>query len=333
MSRSIDYAAHPIYDLLCPIEVQAMLSFTKGKPIALICGGHYDKRLLRLTEDQAEPDRKVEEEDIFDLLGPEDLLRDEAGTRKTLRTIDQRKLERAIRMHQAPIDEHLISSYARATAKLQHQLKKEFSTDSGTLVMLPDPASERVYIAGKSGSGKSCLAALYMNEYLRMFPDRRVYLVSRHEDEKTYAAVPHEVVPLETFEEAEKGERVFELEELANSLVVFDDCDNVQNKKITEGVKMLSDDLISNGRKYGIYVLTLQHQLMNYKETRNILNEVQRVVFFNTATNYHTGRFLKMYAGLDPKQVKRVHDIKSRWTMIDMGVPRHVIHQNGAFIL
>ena len=176
-----------------------MLSFTKGKPIALICGGYYDKRLLRLTEDQETADRTVEGEDIFDLLGPDDLLRNEPGTRKTLRTVDQRKLERAIRMHQAPIDEHLIGSYARATAKLNNQLKKEFSTDSGTLVVLPDPMSERVYIAGKSGSGKSCLAALYMNEYIRMFPDRRVYLVSRHEDEKTYAAVPHEVIPLENF--------------------------------------------------------------------------------------------------------------------------------------
>jgi hypothetical protein len=310
-----------------------MLSFTKGKPIALVCGGHYDKRILRLAEDDGPTDRKVEEEDIFDLLSPDDLLREGPTSRKTLRTLDQRKLEKAIRMHQEPLDGHLIGAYGRATAKLETQLKKEFSTDSGTLVIIPDPEPERVYIAGKSGSGKSCLAALYMNEYLRMFPDRRVILVSRHEGEKAYTEIPHEVVPLEVFEDIEKGERAFELDELANSLVVFDDCDNVQNKKMTEGVKLLSDDLISNGRKYNIHTMWLNHQLMEYSKTRNLLNEANKVIFFNSGSNYHIQQYLNRYVGLTKKQIEVVLAIRSRWTMIALTLPMYIMYEHGAFLL
>jgi hypothetical protein len=310
-----------------------MLSFTEGKPIALICGGKYDRRVLRLTEEKDEPDRTVADEDMFDILAAEDLMRQPGTTRKTLRTIDQKKLERAILTGQEPIDELLVGPYHRARAKIGTSLKKEFSMEQGTMVILPDPQSERIFIAGKSGSGKSCLAALYMNEYLRMFPDRHVFLVSRHEGEKAYAQVPHEVLPLDDFEEAEKGERVYELEDLKDSLIVFDDCDNVQNKRIQEGVKLLSDDLISNGRKYNIHVVWLNHQLMDYSRTRNLLNEANKVIFFNSGSNYHIQQYLTRYVGLNKQQIEVVLALRSRWTMVSLTLPMYIMYEHGAFLL
>jgi|SRR5579872_8323 len=352
-----------------------MFSFTTGRPIAAIAGGPYDKRVLRVTEETAEPSREIapprparaphmtmvmrareaiaerdpdefeeydeetdedeetddEEpagEDIDAVLEPADF-KYYMAKYKAMNVRDRECLKRALVGQHEPDDPRLIPMWQRASATIQEKLKKQFDPQAGEMVVLPDEKPERVYVAGQSGSGKSCWAALYMNEYARMFPRNRIVLITTHENEQAYRHIPHvEIKADETL--AENPPNVTDLK---NALVVFDDCDNISIKRVGEAMRRFNDDLIANGRKYGVHVMTLQHQLTNYKDTRNLLNEAQRVVFFNTATHYHTGRYLKTYVGLDNQQIKRIHGVKSRWTMIDLGVIKHVVHQNGAFIL
>ena len=215
-------------------------------------------------------------------------------------------------------------------ALIQHAMKEtDFKVPDGELIIIPSIETERMYIAGKSGCGKSTIAARYMVEYLKMFPDRRVILFSRHHEEKAYENIPHTAIELND----ELVESPIDLTEIKNSLIVFDDTDNLQDKRIKKALQALNDDIISNGRKYNIHCLTLAHQLLNYKESRNLLNEANRVVFFNNGTTYHIKNYLTKYAGIDAQLMRKILGLKSRWTLISLGYPMYILHEHGAFLI
>ena len=207
---------------------------------------------------------------------------------------------------------------------------KSFKLDSGEFFIKPTLETERIYIAGKSGSGKSYLSAMYIREYKEMFPDRNVILLSTHSKEKAYQ--PFNVLQIDLGEEFIKNPPT--LNELRDSLVIFDDCDNLQNKKLQSAVNGVNNDLISNGRKYNIHVVSLAHQLMDYARTRHLLNEANRVIFFLTGGGaYHVRRYLKVYAGLEPSAIKKIMSLRSRWVCLGLNIPTYYLSQNEIGIL
>jgi hypothetical protein len=304
-----------------------MLSFRNGTAIARVEGGELDGKVLKITEDRDEPDRAPPPA-LLDLLDEDDLSR--PGSRKLLKARDRLALSLALSRGDLPQDPSLLAVYENGRRKINDRMKYEITLNSGCFQMLP-PAegTERMYIAGKSGSGKSYLACFYMLEYLRIHPTHKIVLFSRHEEEKTYQHIPHVAVKLDE----EFTKEPIDVKVLTNTLCCFDDCDNIQDKKILTAIRRLNDDLISNGRKYGISTLTLAHQLMNYSHTRNLLNEANRVVFLKTGSSYHIARYLKVYAGMDKQQIEKILAIKSRWTCISHSIPGYVLHETGAFII
>ena len=317
---------------------KTMFSFKKGLAIARVEGGELDGKVLKITEDAEQPDRerppaRSDGLAMLDLLDESDLA--QPGSRKHLKARDRLALALALSRGDLPQDPALLAVYENGRRKIGDRLKYEINLSSGCFQMLPpNPTdggiqTERMLIAGKSGVGKSWVACFYMLEYLRIHPTNKIVLFSRHEEEKTYQHIPHLAVKLDE----EFTKEPTDITIIKNCLVVFDDCDALPDKRIMLAVKRLNDDLINNGRKYGISVLTLSHHLLNYSATRNLLNEANRVVFFNSGSSYHIKRYLKVYAGLDEPQIKKVLAIKSRWTCISLGIPGYILHETGAFIL
>lgn len=272
-----------------------------GTPIAVVSGGKHDSSIIRLSTDQ-----KPE-------CAPEIQTAAFESTLETVKNLSKRDRNALLR------------ALAAATCG-----SKAIEVADGMVIVTPSLESERVLIAGKSGSGKSTIAALYMYEYLRMFPDRRIILISRHDGEKAYARVKHQQLPLESFA---TDEEPLELTDLANSLIVFDDTDNLQDKQIAESVKRLNEDLISNGRKYGIHVVTIVHQLMNYKATRNLILEANKVFVFPAGAAHQVRQFLEKYGGLEPDAIKKIFKLQSRWVMLSQTVPQYVVYEHGAYIV
>lgn len=304
-----------------------MISFNSGKKVAVVCGGKYDgKEIYIKSEENNEPDRSLEDEDLFELLDDDDF---NMNKYKKFPYKDRKKLEKALKQKMEPLDEYLVSKYNSLSNKLDTSLKKEFNIETGVMVPIPSEESERIYIAGKAGSGKSYLAALYAYEYHRMYPKNKIIIFTKHEKEKNYKLIPHK----EILHDNEMLLEPIDITLLSNSLVIFDDCDHVQNKIVEKNLRSLNNDLITAGRKYKTYVLTIQHQLMDYKETRNLLNEANKVVFFNSGSKYHITRYLKVYAGLDPNVIKKILALRSRWTMISLDIPSYILHEHGIFIV
>jgi hypothetical protein len=200
----------------------------------------------------------------------------------------------------------------------------------GSFIIHPSETPERVYIAGPSGAGKSTITAQYIREWCEMYPKRSVFLFSTHDGERAYEELSVTQIDLDQdFLDDPPG-----LAELKESLVIFDDCDNLQDKGLQKAVQAVNNDLLANGRKHGIYTITLNHQISDYSRTRTQLNEANRVVVFpNAGATYHLTRFLKVYAGMDKVQIKKFLDTSSRWACLGTTIPGYVVTENECYLV
>lgn len=311
-----------------------------GRAVAVVAGGSHDGTVIRITEESEEA--VTPQRDIHEVLDEGDFKLDPEKVK--LLSLEQRKQlfaaiiagdfdsdsdEESDLPQRRVVHREMTPACSRVARTYKDKSKYEFRLDDGKMVVLPNRETERVFVAGKSGAGKSCFSASYIREYQEMFPDRRVFLFSTHDGEKAYERLEHIAIVLdEGFVDNPPS-----LDDLKNSLCVFDDCDALQDKKLLAAVDALNLDLINNGRKYGISVVTLAHQLMEYKRTRGQLNEANRVVFFPQGSAYHNQRFLKVYAGLNAEWVKKILAERSRWICLDLRLPQSYVTENAVVII
>jgi hypothetical protein len=212
--------------------------------------------------------------------------------------------------------------------------------------IMPTKHTENVYVAGPNGSGKSWIIGRYARTFQRLFPGRTIILFCRRADDPAYDDVQREEIVLDSSELAEKGKTIEDITEqiaevsksiknFANSLVIFDDVDNLTDKKLLRAVHALCADLLSNGRKEGISVVYVSHVMLNSHQTRAILTEANKVYFFPQSSGTRAiGRFLKEYSGLENDQVKEILSIDdSRWVMISRVAPRYIASEKSIFLI
>ena len=299
-----------------------MISLKKGNPVAVICTGKDEGKKIFIADDTGASELK---QDPLELFGNNEL----APSKKPITAAHRRAIRTALLDERYDYPPELEDHMEILRREYDKKNRYEYRTDSETLCVYPAKGSERVFVAGKSGSGKSTFTAQYIREYTEMYPKRNVFLISTHEEEKAYKILPINQIPLdETFLTSPPT-----LTNLQQSLVVFDDTDNLQDKSLQHAVQSLNNDLLANGRKYEIHVITLAHQLMDYSRSRTLLNEANRVVFFNGGSAYHVQRYLKVYAGLQPKQIRRILDSRSRWTCMGLTIPNYVITEHEVYVL
>jgi len=186
-------------------------------------------------------------------------------------------------------------------------------------------------IMGPSNSGKSTYVALYLKNYKKAYPKNKIYVFSKLTSDPAFDNLNPKYVPitLENF-----VINPIQIEELADSVCVFDDIDVITDKILRTAVQTLRDQALEVGRHSRISVCATSHQLMNYKLTRSLLNEAQKVTFFpKSGSSYHIRTFLKTYGGLDKKQIDRIMDLPSRWVTIHKCYPMYIMYQQGCYLL
>ena len=204
------------------------------------------------------------------------------------------------------------------------------------LIPSPDPKKREVYyIAGASGSGKSHIAKGLAEQYMKQFPDRAVYLISKLEQDDTLDSMkgqkcvrlkPAKLVetPIKTTEDMEK---------LRDSMVIFDDYDSFTGKE-AKTIQQLMDDIATMGRHMNITMLCLTHYLTNYSKTRLLLTESTNIVVYPLSTGNHSLNYLlKTYVGLEKDEISHLKRGGSRWVMIHKNYPCFCVTENEAFML
>jgi len=210
--------------------------------------------------------------------------------------------------------------------------RKEINiSDKGKMVPLPNfETRDTFYLAGPSGSGKSFLASMIINEYQKVFKNNPFYILSKIEDDKAL----DKLKPIRIELNEELIEDPIQPEEFTDSIVLFDDIDTISNTKMLKQLQQLKDSLLECGRHYNAYVLTTAHNMTNNKATKMSLLESYNVCFFpKMGDEYHIRRYLKEYAGLNKEQIEKIYNLPSRWILHHKRAPNYILHEKGIYLI
>lgn len=213
--------------------------------------------------------------------------------------------------------------------------------DEGKIIPLPNTNnSEVLYIGGPRDSGKSYYTTQYIKEFQKCFPDKDIFLFSRVEEDGNLdkiEGITRIKLDMKLLKEIDTKET------LNNSICIFDDIDTGSDKKICEKLIQIRDDVIKCGRDQknndarignDIYCVCTNHQITDYKKTRDLLNECTSItVFPKSGSTYGITRALKLYCGLSKNNIERILSLPSRWVTIYRRYPIYCIYEKGCYLL
>ena len=202
---------------------------------------------------------------------------------------------------------------------------KEIEIHDGKIIVFPDPSKPtRFYAGGPSGSGKSTVEANWVRQYQRMNPDNKIFLFKRDDtfDPAYFGIDIEEPISAKT-----------DLDELEDSMLIFDDIEEIQDEEERANVKHLLKDALKNGRKKNISVTCSNHLLYDRNKTRDMLYQCDKLVVFPGSSNYMIENLCKKYVGMGKQAIDKVLRFPSRWVLINKSYPQHVIYETGAYIL
>lgn len=300
-----------------------MLSFKEGgRKIAKVKGGNNDGKFIYLKDEKDEQDIEL---DISKLS------KDFFKSHKKMKKGDILKLKKALKEQNPPKEEELIEVYMEALEDIRKQVRNEIRISGGKLIPLPNKLIvEKIYISAPSGAGKSTWCGNWLNEFKKMFKEDEIYVFSTIGYDKVLDI--HDPIRISINEDLLTDP--IAPEEIEQSICIFDDVDTIKNPKIRNNICGLRDWLLEQGRHFNIRMLMTSHLLMNYKDTRRILNEATAVCFFpRCGSAYHIKRFLKQYGGLEKQQIKRILNLPSRWVCLYKTYPMYIMYEKGVYLL
>ena len=281
-----------------------MLSLTKGRPIAKIIGGNYDGELLGLVMEHQRDE--------------ECCLCEDCGKKCRKRPCCKRC--------KVKLDSDEVSNLGDAIVLTE-----------GKLIPLPNVDSRSVdFIAGPSGSGKSTCAVNLATIFKKVFPEKDIYLFSRTDFKND--PVFRDLHPIQIkIDESLLDKPIDITQELkGGALIIFDDCNTLQNDKLKKEIDKLMNDIMEIGRKLGIWIIITNHLVIpsEKKMARTVLNEMHTLTVFPKSGSAQQIRYcLKTYFGLPEKQIQEILNLPSRWVMINKSYPQFVIHEKGAYLI
>ena len=254
--------------------------------------------------------------------------------------------------------------YKRCIKVLERIYEKElFIKDDNVFPELNLNAHQSLFISGPSGSGKSYYVGQMLRQIRKKEPNRPIYIISKVEVDGCYDELNakvqddikegspeyEELTKNDIIRIATKGSDGFDafvsdkhrvaslkIEDLKNSVVVFDDTNTVIDKGIALGIRKLLDDILDTGRHYDIILMATTHLIQDYIYTRKLLSECTAITVFPNTNWPSVVKFFKNNAGLSPNQIDKIRAVSkySRWiTYNRASVPNYVIHEKGVFVL
>lgn len=306
-----------------------MLSFTEGKPIAIIKGGKYKNEILHIKDQIFKNDNENQTNEYFKKGKREEIPYDEM---EIIEEIISKKLKsKKDTLNKKKLINKIMKNKTLKEKYTKNKIGKEIKLDNGYMQPIPNTKTRDViYVCAPSGSGKSTYISNYAKEYKKIFPNNKIYVFSRLTEDKPIdelkairieinnALVLNPILP----------------EELENSLVIFDDIDTLRDKRQKDAIMALKDDLLQVGRHMTISLLITSHLMTNYKETRIVLNEAQQIVIFPHSGSDNSIKYvLKAYVGLDKDDINKILKLGSRWVTVYKTAPQAILYSYGAYII
>jgi DNA-directed RNA polymerase beta subunit len=304
-----------------------MLSYEKSKnskPIAVTKKG----KIIYLDESNyAQVDRK-DDENLYDI--PQDEFKNLIKNKLTHE--EMKKLERFITKREVPEEKLLNDLYHDISKEIEKKQSREINLNSfdDSIEILPAKESQRIYYAGPSGSGKSYNMSQYMKNFKNIFPKKKIFLFSDQDKDEQL----DKFKPIRIMLNEDLIDDPIKPEELKDSLCIFDDIDSITNKKLKNQVELLRDTILKRGRHSNIYCLVSNHQINEYRLTKEILSASSIICFYpKSGSSYSIKYLLKQYIGLNREQINKIMNLPSRYVYLSKTAPMYVVHQNGVYLL
>jgi hypothetical protein len=217
--------------------------------------------------------------------------------------------------------------------ELRHPEQEVALSDGYRLQYAVDKNIERqiVYVCGASGSGKSYWCRQFITEYHKAYSQRPVYMLSALTEDVTLDKLTY-IKRIKLSPEFLEDE--LKAVDFTDSLVIFDDCDTLANRKIRKKVLEIQSDILSTGRHFNVSCLVTTHTPCSGLDSKLILNESHCVVIFPAGLGGRAKSYLlETYLGLDKLQIKKLKDIDSRSICFIKGYPQVVLAERNAYIL
>jgi len=275
-----------------------MLSFSKGRPLAKISRGKYNGEILYLDSG------------------------DETFKCECCKKCNERCKKKPC---------------CKGCGMYEEDLGKYFAIDDGKLIPLPKIDERSVdYIAGPSGSGKTTYASTLATAFKRIYPEKDFFIFSRTDCRNDPAF--SKIKPIQITINESLFENPIDITKELNQgcLVLFDDCNTIQDDKQKKAIDKLMADIMEVGRKLKIWIIITNHLVIpnEKKIARTIMNEMQSLtVFPKSGSSQQIKYCLKQYYGLSNKQIEGILNLPSRWVTILKNYPMCVLCEKGAFIL
>ena len=177
--------------------------------------------------------------------------------------------------------------------------------------LIPNPETERsvLMICGASGSGKSYFAKNYINEYKKIYPKNKIYVFSNLSSDPSIDTIKN--LQRVNVKDPEFLDDEIELDDIKNSLVLFDDVECISSKPIKNKINAIADMCLEVGRHSRTTVLFLVHTACNGASTKKILNECHSItLFLKTLGGKALHYLLSSYLSLDGGQIKKLKRMK-----------------------
>lgn len=191
-----------------------------------------------------------------------------------------------------------------------------------------------VYVAGRSGSGKSTFCARFIMNYLKENKDANFFIFSRVKADPAFDSFTGKKSPI--FAEVNNESEIDISSEIPDkSVVLFDDIETIPDKSKMEATKKLLLDCIETGRHKRLCIVITSHLINgnDHKLTRSIMNELTSITFFPLGGLHQIDYALKKEFGMKSDQINGLMKIDSRWITICKGYPSAVLYETGVYII
>lgn len=188
----------------------------------------------------------------------------------------------------------------------------------------------RYFIVGASGVGKSTLTAILLRNYLKLYPDQDVFLLSALKGDPAFDNDP-------IIKKKLKHIDILDLEDidvpnLKNSIVVVDDA-SVLDKKHQKKIDFLVDEIARRGRHENIDLIVTTDKLLGGLKTAKLHTHANYLGYFPIGNKADLVYYFKKKIGFDNEQTQDLLEMNSRWKLLNLHYPHYVISSNRVEII
>lgn len=193
---------------------------------------------------------------------------------------------------------------------------------------------ECVLVVGKSGSGKSYFSAMYAMQYLKLF-DKNIFMFSKHRNDPAYSKLEQsgKLKYLNVNSIPDDDGTMSRLDYFKDSLVIFDDIDQIIDEEVLYKLYGLRNDILENGRKKFIYCIITKHQFPSGKKEKILNVECRSIVFFTNYNKAETDNYLSKQLLLRKKLRNKILSNNDRWVLYCTETPQYCLSENKIYVI